>query len=311
MKLVTTSLTSALIILAFGCQTLASERVPTIDDLVAQIESAENERDLRAAMRELATIGDAKAATVFVDTMETKILSKGIRLMPYLAYINEFDGEPATGAALSSILRRLDSEDLDQFDRVYVAGSLAKYGDSNRISWLIDRYMEESTRLNGRSFSVLILKTMSKVNQERASNFVLDRALESEDPALKLSIEQTMRSAGNPRAIDLMRRWDSVETREIDLIVVEHYLKSIIAFGDIRDREFIDWLEKNGSGYLPNPEYEQDIIPMMNEASLNIDSRMTKTRGRDWFISVTPWIIGIPLIVFAFVIWKKRRRARS
>jgi hypothetical protein len=270
-KFANTRLAAALILFALSWQIMAGEDELAIEELVAQIESAENERQLRSAMRGLAQIGDAKSANVFVDTMERKILSSNIRLMPYLAYINEFNDEPAIRTTFSDILRNLESQDLDEFDRVYVAGSLAKFGDSSQISWLVDRYGDVSARPNGRSFAVLILKTLGKVNQTEASDFVVNRALESMDPALILSLEYVMRSAGNPRSIDIMRRWNSVESGDIDLIVVEHYLKAIIAFGDAQDKKFLVWLRKNGSDYFPFPEYEQYIVPWMNEASEKID----------------------------------------
>jgi len=262
-------LTSLLLAGALLTQVHASEPTPNVQELVLQARYVTSETQVREFMTKLVVIDNKESATAFTDIFLEKVLPRRMRMMPFLAIMYEFQNTPGTSKALLTLLRQLDAENLANHDRVYVSGLLARFGDTRRVGFLTDEYRRSPSW----GYSVLILETLSRTNDVDASNFVLNVALDSTDPTIKLTIERVMRETGNASSIDLMRNWMSNEPGDFDLVVAQQYLRSIIEFGDCGDREFLEWLESNADDNFPPADFEKLIAPLLDEANDHIRTR--------------------------------------
>jgi hypothetical protein len=246
-----------------------------IERITESIRSAPDVLTVRQRMAELVEIDSAAAATAFANELvriEADLDRESEEtLVPYLMLIFDFtDTTDIRQSLVPTFERILDGEVLDS-ERLYLTAALAKFGAQEKVQWLIDQYRQSnSLGLTARAFELLC-----RTNQDQAVRFVVEEAVQSFDPTVKLSTERCLREMGNPASLELMRRWIGVGSDDVGQSIVGQYLESIILFGDSSDLEFLEWLDANASGiYGPD---ESRVAPVIETARASIDER-TGTR---------------------------------
>jgi hypothetical protein len=253
-------------------------------------------------MAELVEIDSAAAATAFANELVRieENLDRGNEetLIPYLMLIFDFSDTTDIRQSLVPTFERLLEGEIIDYEYLYLSAALAKFGAQEKVQWLIDEYR----RSESLGYAAAALELLCRTNQDQAVRFVVEEALQSFDPTVKLATERCLREMGNPASLELMRRWIGVESRDTDQSVVEQYLESIILFGDSRDLEFLEWLDANVS-IIYGPD-EPRITPVIETARVSIDER-TGTR-LPWALTVSVILmLGIALIGFA--IYRRRQ----
>jgi hypothetical protein len=89
-----------------------------------------------------------------------------------------------------------------------------------------------------------------------------------------------------------MRRWDSVESGDFDLIVAKYYLQSIAQFGDSSDIEFIEWIDSNAEERFHPEDFESQIRPLMETVVNQRDGIDGNGDWQDYCISSDRVAIG-------------------
>lgn len=295
--------------IAICTQVLSSEQ--EITQIRQQVEGSVNPEVIRLAMEGLTIIDGVEATKTFASIFEEKVLPLDFRLIPFLSLMYEFQDSSAARDEFDTILQTLDESGLDPNTKVYVVGLLAKFGETDRVSWLISEYREASKSITNLVYPTIILEVLSKINVSEASDFVVDHVLQSGDPTIKLVAVRNMRESGNPGAIDIMRGWASVESGEFDLVIADTYLQAISDFGDERDLEFLSWLDQNAEIYFAVEDIETQIKPLLIDARNGIDLRSSQVNvvAPAGPVNYAMWTIGgLLLAFFVYLIYSKRSR---
>lgn len=281
---------------AIGDRALPSEK--DVSEILQQVESTTNQEVIRAAMEQLADIDGARSAEAFVSIFEEKVIPLELQMTPYLALMYRFHELRGSKSDFITFLKALeDGAELAASDKVRVVGLLARFGEPDLVSWLISEYQAASQNSTDLVYPAGLLEALSKANVPEASDFVVSHVLRSGDPTIKLVAVNNMREVGNPRAIDIMRRWPSVASGDFDLVIAEVYLRTIVDFGDKRDQEFLDWLDKNAETHFLATDIETQITPLLNEARDSIDLRSNRLHD-----SVMGWPKVIAFAIGGFLL---------
>ena len=272
MKRTAKQLGAAILFTMLVCAEVSSSE-DELAEVLRQVEGSTSQTEIQAAMTRLAAIDSAHSAEAFSETFKEKVIPLKLNLIPFLALMYDFREAPQTRGNFVGILKTLDGEELDPYESVYVVGLLARFGETERVGWLISEYREASKSFTNLSYPSMILKVLCKSNVSEASDFVVELVRESGDPTIKLVSVHNMQEAGNPRAIDIMRDWQSVAPGNFDQVANKYYLRSIIAFGDDRDREYLDWFELNAERLFPLEDIERQFRPLLIEAKNSIALR--------------------------------------
>ena len=281
-----------------------------IERIADSIRSATDAASVRQGLAELAAIDSASAATAFADELVRLRSSldrdSGETLVPYLMPVFGFTDSADVRQSLVPAFERLLAEDIQKYENLYLSAALAKFGDQNRVQWLVDEYHRAQPDPGQFSYAATTFELLCETNQDEAVRFVVDEAVRSVDPSQKLATEHCLRENGNPAALELMRRWDSVESGDFDLIVAKHYLQSIAEFGDNSDTEFVEWVNSNADDLFLPEDFEAEIRPLIETARETIGgSAETQWRLAPMLGAIA--MIGIVLI--GLIAYRRRRSA--
>ena len=89
---------------------------------------------------------------------------------------------------------------------------------------------------------------------------------------LTLSAINLMSEANNPYALEIARKCIHLESEEFDLIEAQHYLRAIIKFGNLSDKEYLDHLSKK-SEKLFGIVTAKELHPLLMQAYESIKNR--------------------------------------
>jgi len=224
----------------------------------------------RQGMAELVEFDSAAAAAAFANELARieATLDRGNEetLIPYMSLVFSFTDTTDIRRSLVPTFERLLEGDILSSEHLWLSAALARFGAQEKVQLLIDEY-RRSTSL-GRSARALEL--LCKTNQDLAVRFVVDEVVRSIDPTQKLVTAHCLREMGNPASLELMRRWDGVESGDFDLLVANYYLQSIIQFGDSSDLEFVEWVESNAESLFHPEDFESEIRPLVEAAKARI-----------------------------------------
>lgn len=267
-----------------------------IADLLDQALAASTEQEIRRTMASIVAISTEESAAAFLTVLDKRVIPSNMRLLPYLNMLFESQTSPTIYARFAEALREVDIERMDRFEIALVAGLRAKAGETDGIQELKAEFRAASVDYQQWGYSNYLLRVLSKINANEASDFVVQTVLSSDDPALKLRTEEEMRKMNNPSSLRIMRGWDSVSSGDFDLIVAEHYLKSIIRFGDSDDKEFLDWLKENAQTQFHEIDYERFLRPLVVDATKQVSS--TRIGALDRFYGKPEtWILVLLVVV--------------
>lgn len=282
-----------------------AQRNDEIERIAENIRSAPDVRAVRQGMAELVEMDSAAAAAAFASEL-VRIegnLDRGNEesLVPYLNLVFRFTDTTEVRQSLVPTFERLLEGQVPDLEYLYVSAALAKFGVQEKVQWLIEEYRRSRSDLTGLAYTASAFELLCRTNQDLAVRFVVEEAVQSNDPTIKLATARCLRENGNPASLEVMRRWIGVESNDTDQSVVEHYLQSIILFGDSSDLEFIDWVDAN-LGIIYGPD-ESRIRPVIETARASID----EGTGTRWPLALTVSVIlllGIAIIGLA--IYRRR-----
>jgi hypothetical protein len=253
-------------------------------------------------MAELVEIDSAAAATAFANELvrieENLDREREETLVPYLSLIFDFTDTADIRQSLLPTFERLLEGEVRDSESLYLSAALAKFGAQEKVQWLIDEYRQS----NSLGYIARAFELLCRTNQDQAVRFVVEEAVQSFDPNVKLRTERCLREMGNPASLELMRRWIGVESRDTDQSVVEQYLESIILFGDSRDLEFLEWLDTNVS-IIYGPD-EPRITPAIETARVSIEERTGTRLPLALTVSV---ILLLGILIIGFAIYRRRQ----
>ena len=282
-----------------------AQRNDEIERIAENIRSAPDVRAVRQGMAELVEMDSAAAAAAFASEL-VRIegnLDRGNEesLVPYLNLVFRFTDTTEVRQSLVPTFERLLEGQVPDLEYLYVSAALEKFGVQEKVQWLIEEYRRSRSDLTGLAYTASAFELLCRTNQDLAVRFVVEEAVQSNDPTIKLATARCLRENGNPASLEVMRRWIGVESNDTDQSVVEHYLQSIILFGDSSDLEFIDWVDAN-LGIIYGPD-ESRIRPVIETARASID----EGTGTRWPLALTVSVIlllGIAIIGLA--IYRRR-----
>jgi hypothetical protein len=170
-------------------------------------------------MAELVEIDSAAAATAFANELARIDVSldpsNDETLIPYLSPVFYFTDTAEIRQSLVPTFERLLESAVMDDEIIYLNAALARFGAQERIQRLIDEYR----RSNSEGRAARSLELLCKTNQDQAVRFVVEEVVRSIDPTQKLVTAHCLREMGNPASLELMRRWDSIESGDFDLLV--------------------------------------------------------------------------------------------
>ncbi len=254
---------------------LPKENIPHI---LKMAKETKNYEVLLKCMKDLIDIGNERATAAFTDILKSKILISDLPVTPFVALASNIEIENDTKGELVLILQEMFDGDLSRLDKILVAGALAKHGNENYIGYLIDEYNTSSSILTMEEehFLEYTVEQLCKINHPKASQFVVNKVQMSNDPVLRLSTIGWMLESDDPNALLIARNNISVESEDFDFIEAKVYLQAIIKFGDYRDKDFLNSLNKNSERLFGNIA-EKVFGPLLIDAYNRVDKADTQS----------------------------------
>ena len=279
-----------------------------IDQIVETIRSASDVPAVRQAMAELVEIDSPAAAAAFASEL-IRIDSSLDRaneesLVPYLSHVFDFTDTAEIRQDLVPAIERLLEGDVSKYEKLFLSAASARFGAQDKVQWLIDEYRQSKPDPTQLSYTASAFELLCRTNQDSAVRFVVEEAVQSVDPTEKLVTERCFREMGNPASLELMRRWDSVESGDFDLIVAKNYLQSIAEFGDSSDIEFVDWIDSNAEDLFDPEAFASQIRPLVEAARARIDERAGPRLSLGQMV-LAIFVLGI--VIVGFAVYKRRQ----
>jgi len=266
---------------------VAATGTEEVDAIYKQIESATDISVVQLRMTELVAKNSQASAAAFSKELEHLASDEEVSLVPFLNMMFGFGNSSDIRKVLVPELERIMNTPIDQDERLYASAVLAKLGVMDRVQWLIDQHRKSKSDFSNVSYAITTFNLLCKTNQDDAVEYVVNEAIHSTDPTLKLGTESCLRDAGNPAALEIMRRWNSVESGAFDLSVAEHYLQAIVAFGDENDSKFVEWLSRHATEYFHPNDVAAQIDPLIAAAN----DRIRRKSGNSWMALLATAIV--------------------
>ncbi len=246
-----------------------------VSQILKMARETENEQVLSTAMHKLGEIGDEQAAMAFMEIFKSKVVSLRLRQTQFIAIASQFQLENSrVKEELVSLLQEMLKKNPERLDIILITGALAKYGDNHSMQYLLNEYQKSQTISSQQEehFRDYIFEELCQLKQIEASQFVLQEVQKRHDVMLTLSAINLMSEANNPYALEIARKCIHLESEEFDLIEAQHYLRAIIKFGNLSDKEYLDHLSKK-SEKLFGIETAKELHPLLMQAYESIKNR--------------------------------------
>ena len=276
-----------------------------LGDIVQRISDASEAGAVRSAMAELVEIGTAPAAAIFAEELERIADTTEFSLVPFIALSLRLDTTDAIQQSVIPALESVMDMGADDGERLYISAALGRFGNQEMISWLVEEHRSSKPDYMKLAYSLTTFELICATNQEAAVRYVVSQATQSTDPTLKLGAERCLRETGNSAALEVMRRWETIKTGDLDLSVAEQYLLSIGEFGDDKDLEFLGWLVESAPQLFHPDDVASQITPLVEMAYANIDSRSSTPPSAP--ITILAILAALLFVILSFVILLRRK----